>query len=229
MRPITIKDVRQILGARTRSRLKTASVSSKLVAKDWITITLSVLALTISALSAYWTIIRQVDDIRVIVTGSPFVIFDKEKEVVKFYLTNGNITFTNIGNRSAAIVSAWLELYQPDDAYSKCDERPDSQGWLLETAGVVVKAGDVSVQSTRPTPGIAEVAFPIKADGATSINVGACIRFYVITPGNTAVESRVFVGEFNVPTTTSGETDHYLNYLPGKPEVLFQKRSWSIF
>jgi hypothetical protein len=42
-------------------------------AKDWFTVVLSLLAFIIAALSAYWNIIRQVDDVRILIGSIPSI------------------------------------------------------------------------------------------------------------------------------------------------------------
>src|SRR5438105_4163957 len=110
MRPLTTRHLRKLLWAR---HIPQRTAAPPMAPKDWITLSVSILALIVSTLTAYWTIVRRVDDLRVVITGSPLLIFEKDIQGINFYLTNGNITFLNLGNRPAAVTRIYLALSPP--------------------------------------------------------------------------------------------------------------------
>jgi hypothetical protein len=99
-----------------------------MTAKDWTTLIFSVLALVISAASAYWNIIRQVDDVRVMIEGSPSIGVSGGKIISHF---GPPMTFINLGNRSAAISSVSLSIAQNDP--ERCKYGPHLE-WSASSA-----------------------------------------------------------------------------------------------
>jgi hypothetical protein len=71
--------------------------------KDWVGIAISCVALTVSAGSAYFNVLLQRDDIRVVVGRSPFVEVGNEGQLT--LAGDQDLTFINSGNRQAAITN----------------------------------------------------------------------------------------------------------------------------
>jgi hypothetical protein len=221
MKPAKLSDLKRMLRVQKRvPRPLTANTTTK-AGKDAVTLTISIFALIISALSAYWTIIRQVDDLRVVISGAPKAIY-KDDHTIEFWITNGNLTFTNLGNRSAAVVSALLNIKLPGSNGDKCTEGGNS--WLLDVSAVVIKAGDISVQSTRLAKGNDNpILYPVEFRTGENVNIETCMIFNVITPDNTAIEKKVLIREFAVSNVATDKIRDHLDFLPGKPEILVKK------
>src|SRR4051812_20362160 len=80
-------------------------------AKDWITTGLSVGAILISLISAYFSVVRVKDDVRLVVTEFPQLFIESPEE-----LSLGDqfsLAFINAGSRSAIILGFWLFVQQP--------------------------------------------------------------------------------------------------------------------
>jgi hypothetical protein len=75
--------------------------------KDYITIVLSSLALLVSSLTAYFSVVVQTDDLRLILRRGPVVFVDED---VNQLVVDGKVDayFSNGGNRSAAII--WFDM-----------------------------------------------------------------------------------------------------------------------
>src|SRR5215212_6888961 len=85
------------------SRLKAAMEKFGLAPKDVITITLSLSAFVLSAMTAYFNVIRRVDDVRVIVSGDPRVTFNGEN-LEAGLPRKYTLIFFNTGSRPAVIL-----------------------------------------------------------------------------------------------------------------------------
>jgi hypothetical protein len=98
-----------------------AARKSPLEPKDYLTITLSVLAFVVSAGSAYFNILRTEEAVSVIVTKQ---VLAKRASDEVLYISpreEGELVFINSGNRSIAIYSVNLLYVQPEDRHEpKC-------------------------------------------------------------------------------------------------------------
>jgi hypothetical protein len=89
--------------------------------KDWASLTFSLLALTISAGSAYFSIIRQVDDLRVLIDG--VLIVRPEKGTGNITIeTDQSLNFANLGNRPIAvpIINILVNQFDENSGLAKC-------------------------------------------------------------------------------------------------------------
>lgn len=75
---------------------------------DVLTLTVSMLALLVSVLTTYYTIVRQADDLNVIVDSVPAVNVAGNQ----LKLGNASIVLMNDGNRPAVVNTIWLYLEQ---------------------------------------------------------------------------------------------------------------------
>jgi hypothetical protein len=90
--------------------------------RDWLSLLFSLLALGISSVTAYWSIIRQIDDVRLMVTRSPSFAFDSDKNQIKIH-TEQILTYINLGNRPVAINGIRLWINQPNIDLDKNEPR----------------------------------------------------------------------------------------------------------
>ncbi len=126
--------------------------SDKMKARDWISIGLSFAALTISFGSAYWNILRQVDQLSVAVTGeNPTASIDPTTRKLRVSEDN-TLTFLNSGNRPVAITGMWLTL---DNFPKKYKDEPEDKicyhiGWGAVSISIgepfVVQPGAVEIR-----------------------------------------------------------------------------------
>jgi hypothetical protein len=158
---------------------KTRTVSPK----EWLSITLSILAFVISAWSAYWNIIRQVDDVRVVIEGIPLIQIDPAKATIRV-IANQRMSFTNLGNRPAAVTSISLSISQPNENSTQevCTGTAVTEPFDVEP--LVVKAGEISVLHTKLRKGAFVVNLEVANRGKKTVLVEACAIFYVVTPDN---------------------------------------------
>jgi hypothetical protein len=117
--------------------------------KDAISLLMALAALVISFVTLYYTTIRQVDDLGVIIRGPAHVTIDQSTAEFKVeQLKKDALTFVNLGNRSAAINSIKMFAIQPDDKgeLRECGE-PNSEfepePETLNVEAIVVKAGEI--------------------------------------------------------------------------------------
>jgi hypothetical protein len=108
MRPVNIKDLQLLLKTHRQSRVAHAPTKNGMAAKDWITLTISLLAFFISGLSVYWNIIRQVDDLRLLIYGGTYTDIDPVSKKLQIHSGNISLMFINLGNRPVAVTDIFL-------------------------------------------------------------------------------------------------------------------------
>jgi hypothetical protein len=114
--------------------------------KDLVSITLSLLAFIISAGSAYFNIVRQIDDVRVTVGDGPYLFLDDRGRTALF--GDQQITVINSGNRSAAITDVTLVVSKGSEKLESVSEctKPETISMYYATDGFVIKPGEITVQ-----------------------------------------------------------------------------------
>ncbi len=121
--------------------------------KDWLTVTLSLLALLISLTTAYFNIILTKDDIRVI-ASEPILIVDGKG--VPAVLGTQQITFFNLGNRSAVVRLVSFIFKKPseqpseDRAISQCNEETQQSELGYDFEPFVIEPGKVVIRQFKP-------------------------------------------------------------------------------
>ena len=147
-------DTRKIYEQRKAVTAGNSHKEPKVNMKDWVSVTLSCLALGVSAGAAYFNIIRQTDDIRIATLPSPFVVLDDQGKIG--VSGQQQITFINSGNRDAAITDLSLVLVRlkdapPDD--TQCDEAKGSAvaSLLYDFEPFITRPGDIVVKTFTRT------------------------------------------------------------------------------
>ena len=88
----------------TKARLFMRPLFGSMNSKDWASLMIAVLALAISATTAYFNLLRDRDDVRVAFGFGPTIFYNKTAE--KLHLADPTtLTFINSGNRAAAIAN----------------------------------------------------------------------------------------------------------------------------
>jgi len=116
-------------------------------AKDWITGILAFLALVVSAATAYYTTIRQADDLRVVSSLEPVVIIDDRGKLG--VSGQQEITFINSGNRDAAVTGVTLVVFKlmgPPSANSQCNEGKQVASLVYEVEPFIIVPGGIMVK-----------------------------------------------------------------------------------
>ena len=124
--------------------------------KDWVTITLSVLAFIISASTAYINLIRQDDDLRMVVQGDLRFRSEPHSDVepaIGLYSEDQRITFINLGNRDASItaLSLGVKVFDTDTGARTCE---GGSGWQLayDIEPFTVKGGESVTKTLQFAP-----------------------------------------------------------------------------
>jgi len=95
---------------------------------QYITLIISCLAFLVSAGTAYFNIIRQTDDVRLVTPQAPFVVIDDQGMLG--VSGQQQITFINSGNRDVAVTGITLVLFKlraPPPVNSQCNDAADLQ------------------------------------------------------------------------------------------------------
>jgi hypothetical protein len=84
--------------------------SPRITTKDIVATSIAVLSLLISATLAYFTVLRQADDLRAVVNAFPWLTIDSQRNSI---LVSGSLDmhFINAGPRPAAILAVTLPIY----------------------------------------------------------------------------------------------------------------------
>ena len=166
-------------------------------AKDYATLTLSILALLISAIGAYLSHFHQVDDLRVVLnqpTLSDVGLYgDIQKDqsgssVAGLAYMDTTLTFMNLGNRQAAILSLSVEAKETDTIDREVRDCYRIGRINAGFAGVTslkpfsIKPGEVlvtNVHMDKPT----QVTFRLKeSDPGQVVRIYVCFWFEFLAP-----------------------------------------------
>jgi hypothetical protein len=198
---ITIEELRERLETPAKARVEWSK---------WIGSPTSWLALSLSAVTAYFTLIRQSDDIRVVVGERPLLYVDlveKDRPRLGIQQLQQHLTIINSGNRTAAITSIALVVgrsFKGGEAQCQYESKP-SKPFSLEYAfgGVVIKPGEIVSISLEHLDRGVDYALQRDNKGNTAVihdaflrvsrntYVVACLWFLVITPDNVSQNARI--------------------------------------
>jgi hypothetical protein len=105
--------------------------------------------MTLGIFNSYVTSLRQVDDVRVVVSGGQFAEPNFDKKQFEVYPTDTRFIFINAGSRGAIISNISLLIAQPGERMSKSDEgcrgsavevmNFDTQPFVLRPGDMVTK------------------------------------------------------------------------------------------
>jgi hypothetical protein len=192
--------------------------------KDWGTLAISTLALMVAALTAYFTIVKQQDDLNAIVDGTLNLRANDDvpgKPKIEAW-SNQKITITNSGNRTASIREISLRIAsspQDGDCFFGSTALP------FDMHPTLLKPGDIW---TNDLLFYKNTAFPAGYNGAffdltgthneNPIRVSACLVFNIVTPGDSPREfvQALFVGQLPRRSPTFFLADKTL-YRAGTP------------
>jgi len=148
-----------------------------MTSKDWATLTLSILALAVSGFTAYFNLLRQVDDLRVTITAD-LGEYIKDDELVVTSATGLLLFFANLGTRQAGIESVTVNVSLLDekhkDLYCRFSEP-------LSIEPVVLKAGEIAVVKGTLTRSI-EAKFCDSVKNVEKFVASSFVSYTIITP-----------------------------------------------
>jgi hypothetical protein len=109
-----------------------------------------VLALIVAALTAYFTIFQQVDDLKVAIGNAPSVTMKPNGDL--WIIGPLEITFINSGNRGVAITNAWAlatRLKSRDATPTNCDGQ-ETHGAAFKLDEFILKPGEIELKKLGP-------------------------------------------------------------------------------
>jgi hypothetical protein len=190
--------------------------------KDWVSVGISCVALGVSVSTAYFNVFLQKDDLRVVIGRPPWVQMTRDKEPEIEVIGEQELTFINLGNRTAAVTFIGASIV-PMRAAKSPDACERNDNVLLvytlgfDTEPFVIKAGEiVHVQATpqsidRRKKG-QNLDIPRKTyepkDGEVLL---ACLRLRIITPDSYVNEWEKAAYTFTVSETSPAEEKALFN------------------
>lgn len=115
------------------------TTSTAWTAKDTLTTSLSGIALAVSLISAYFTVLRVSEDVRMVVTRFPQITIESPDSIS--VSNEFQLAFINSGNRPAVIIRASLFVDQGSSEGGQCDILRGTH-FLLKGDPLVVKAAE---------------------------------------------------------------------------------------
>jgi hypothetical protein len=109
-----------------------------------------VLALIVAALTAYFTIFQQLDELKVAIGHAPAVAIRPNGDL--WIIGPLEITFINSGNRSVAVTDAWAlatRLKSPDAKPADCDGQ-EWRGSAFKLDEFILKPGEIELKKLGP-------------------------------------------------------------------------------
>ena len=212
--------------------------------KDAVTLPMSIAAFLISGVSTYFNVVRQTDDLRMLIPTVPFITLDQDR--TRFAIEpSETVLFMNSGNRSAAVTFMQLHVRQDRKNQTDCD---DSTGLMLEYEyePFAIKPGEIvsktmTLRGKRP-PEYKEdplkiapngfITFPIASDNDENDThwIQVCMSVRVATPTSYKTVSNIELyrskldkkGEYILDTYVAGGlVDIPISLLTGWSTIFF--------
>jgi hypothetical protein len=184
-------------------------VKGPLALKDKFSMSLSVLALLVSFLTAYFNLVRQYDDVRIVINLDP-----QNTVLDRFTYPSGDIlnhprrlTFINSGNRSVAITSVRISvLFATDlEAATECTFAYGGEVsfYYYEFEPFTLKANDIAVPKMEPRYRNRSNIYgeKIEETEGTRRNLVSCLLIGFITPDNVVTEQSIVMTKLKKDST----------------------------
>jgi len=173
-----VRDIRgRLRGIRTRSESPTTK-SEGMKFKDWMTISLSSMALIVSLNTALFSVVQQVDDVRFAPRGQTILSLDTKNKQIVIEMNGLGMTFINLGNRPASVISAGVSLALRDEGGLPLD--CGRLEWDLSLEPIILKASEMASKDINRNE---KISYKCRADKIPDKGtVEAIVRFYIITP-----------------------------------------------
>jgi len=195
--------------------------------KDWITLTLSVLAFLISVVTAYFNLVRQTDDLRLVISATPGTfINDNRIELSEF-----TVSLINAGNRNAIVHYIWVLIDQTTEgkAQTNCAQGTevgvDGQPLIIKEKEILPKQIQAVPMAGGDKPGV-----PITAENLQRgyFPYEVCLGFFLSTPSETMIYRRVSIIRSSRYDLNGGFSDNDGEKAKDRAVVLI-KRNGNIF
>jgi hypothetical protein len=207
----------------------TDKIRSRSLLRDWLSLVIAVLALCVSGGTAYFNVVRQRDDLRVVISSYPVVLF-VSKQLFLFDLPL-KLAFINSGNRTAAIMSINWAFDKQESAGTCVNGRSVD----YEVAPFVIKPGEIVLKELKIANSHnwkrAKEGYWSLSESTLTVGTGdlvkECMQFGIATPDSVSweVQTPLYSGKvLSIPTEM--EKDQWLAVFQGhiykKPVVLLQ-------
>jgi len=201
---------------------------SRFASKDWIAVSISFLALVVASGSAYYSVIRQVDEISVVFESTPFFNVSSGPQERLEIIRGLAIVFINAGTRPAAVVSVKMHFNEA----ASTESLESSLGWCgrgradqykevpLVFEPFVIKEKEIVRKSfTVDAKKKDKVSLPMPSwfKDAQGYWLSMCVSFHIATPSNAYAEMDLdlpnrygFVGNTNIYPDTDVPIVPYL-------------------
>jgi hypothetical protein len=219
-----------------------AEHAKALTLKDWLALFVSLIALTISGIGAYFTILRVQDNVSVIFAGAPIAYWNEQDELSVFPdKENVNAIFINSGNRPAVII--WINLFFIQHATTKSDNcakhpygneatfQTDFEPLVVKEREVLTKKLKTSISSDTniKKKDDGNFAFPLMSElrDQSYINVTVCAAIRIATPSVATHDASVFVFKYTAERGKGVFVGDTLGTDPdwGYPQLLIKETS----
>jgi hypothetical protein len=211
---------------------------SGFTAKDWVAVTISVLALSVSAGSAYLNAILKVEHVSLTTRYSPFVKRIGDKLVTRN--EENSVVFVNSGNRPVVIFGLdVLFIQHPDrlafNCYGDSSEAAEGQ-FETNLLPFVVKENEIAIKSfkigarhpygRRREEGPDSNSFAIMEElkARTHVPVEVCFDVELSTPSMQRHSQRVSVHKYDVGEQYSFSGDDVAEHFSNQPSILVDRK-----
>ena len=208
------------------------------ILKDFAPIVIASLAFLLSIGQAYYTVVRQKDDVRAVVTQFPYAVTDSTAHSIAVEGA-GTLTFANTGNISDAILLAALTIVQPatlDTTVEKelCSDVHVQVNYDFEP--IVLKPGEIVTRRIERFREVDEVPGIIGKDGKVRAQLSPnnfsrdrafvrfCWQFVVLARDGMYKTREIPIVEFNLPKTGEAVFGTPL-FRPNVPIILHSRES----
>jgi hypothetical protein len=137
---------RQRLREAYENRKKKEAPKQKWTARDFVSLTVSVIALIISGGSVYFTLLRQIDDVSMVVGGMPMADWVDGK-ALSIEANEFNVTFMNTGTRS--VVVNWLAVDYAQPIYDDEGCARHATSFTTDLQPLVIKEKEIVVKKIK--------------------------------------------------------------------------------
>jgi hypothetical protein len=206
--------------------------------RDWVSVSIAILALLISGGTAYWSTVRQQDNFRVAITGLPPTAMLDPKTHQIVVDQNQTLALMNSGNRPVALTDIELVIDQSGQQIN--DEttvrdglcfRPTGQHKLLAISKEAFVISPASVVTKQ-------VLFQgTKVDRANNFNIqdvnddvqiNFCLAFHIVTP-NYQLDRQLYLSSWDAYLPETGKKSVYVTSSKQDPIYTILERSGTIF
>jgi hypothetical protein len=235
---LTAKRAPELEGVLIVNDTSDAFNDKQIALKDIATLVISLLALLIAAVTAYFSIIVQKDDLRFMIEVGPDISFSPENE--KIYFGKQKLTFANAGSRSAIINRVGVVVAMGGEGFilANCRNGIDTELYY-DLAPFVLEPGKIvrTESSVAKTQGIVEPQmadtksspFPSKIQLGTRYQI--CLRFSLGTIDDVRDDLTVVIwdGNYRSASLSFNLPGHGFGHAASQKAYVILQRSVTVF